>query len=159
MKKPGVGICLPSHTWLQSFCSLCTFPFRRYSYPIHLSIHCYTVRAQEALLLCHVSKIYSWLLIPILVGETFSCSEGCRRPLTEMKGWHFLKSKGADLRGHWGVVTVINEIFDRDRMSDGRSQWSRGLRHELSSPARTLGSWVRIPLKAWIFMCVYSVFV
>jgi hypothetical protein len=30
------------------------------------------------------------------------------------------------------------------------SQWSRGLRHELSSPARTLGTWVRIPLKTWM---------
>jgi hypothetical protein len=39
-----------------------------------------------------------------------------------------------------------------------RSQWSRGLRHKLSSPARTLGSWVRIQLKAWMFVCVYSVF-
>jgi hypothetical protein len=28
-----------------------------------------------------------------------------------------------------------------------RSQWPRGLRHELSSPAPTLGSWVRIPLR------------
>jgi hypothetical protein len=34
----------------------------------------------------------------------------------------------------------------------------RGLRYELSSLAPTLGSWVRIPLKAW--MCrIYSVFV
>jgi hypothetical protein len=39
-----------------------------------------------------------------------------------------------------------------------RSQWSRGLRHEMSSPAWTLGSWVRIPLEAWMFVCVYSVF-
>jgi hypothetical protein len=31
----------------------------------------------------------------------------------------------------------------------GRSQWPRSLRHELSSIAWTLGSWVRIPLKAW----------
>jgi hypothetical protein len=30
---------------------------------------------------------------------------------------------------------------------------------ELSSPARTLGSWLRIPLKAWAFVCTYSVFV
>jgi hypothetical protein len=29
-----------------------------------------------------------------------------------------------------------------------RSQWPTGLRYEMSSPARTLGSWVRIPLKA-----------
>jgi hypothetical protein len=40
-----------------------------------------------------------------------------------------------------------------------RSQWPRGLSHELSSLARTLGSWVRIPLKAWMSVCVYSVFV
>jgi hypothetical protein len=39
------------------------------------------------------------------------------------------------------------------------SQWPRGLRHELSSPSRTLGSWVGIPPKAWVSMCVYSVFV
>jgi hypothetical protein len=32
-----------------------------------------------------------------------------------------------------------------------------GLRHELFSLARTLGSWVRIPLKAWKIVCVYSV--
>jgi hypothetical protein len=35
-----------------------------------------------------------------------------------------------------------------------RSQWPRGLRHELPSPARTLGSRVRIPLEAWMFVCV-----
>jgi hypothetical protein len=29
-----------------------------------------------------------------------------------------------------------------------RSQWPRSLRHEPSSPARTLGSWVLIPLEA-----------
>jgi hypothetical protein len=31
-----------------------------------------------------------------------------------------------------------------------RSQWPRGIRHQLSSLARTLGSWVRIPLEAWM---------
>jgi hypothetical protein len=40
-----------------------------------------------------------------------------------------------------------------------RSQWPRGLRHEPSSPTRTLGSWVRIPLEAWMSVCVYFVFV
>jgi hypothetical protein len=29
----------------------------------------------------------------------------------------------------------------------GRSQWSRGLKHEVSSSASTLKSWVRIPLE------------
>jgi hypothetical protein len=40
-----------------------------------------------------------------------------------------------------------------------RSQCPRCLRHEMSSPARTLGSWIRISLKAWMSGCVYSVFV
>jgi hypothetical protein len=38
-----------------------------------------------------------------------------------------------------------------------RSQWPRGLRHEPSPPTRTLGSWVRIPLEAWMSVCIYSV--
>jgi hypothetical protein len=37
------------------------------------------------------------------------------------------------------------------------SQWPRGRRHELSSLPWTLGSWVRIPLEAWMSGCVYSV--
>jgi hypothetical protein len=36
-------------------------------------------------------------------------------------------------------------------------EWPRVLRHELSSPARRLGKWVRIPLEAWMSVCVYSV--
>jgi hypothetical protein len=35
----------------------------------------------------------------------------------------------------------------------------RCLKHELSSLARTLELWVRIPLKAWMSVCVYSLFV
>jgi hypothetical protein len=31
--------------------------------------------------------------------------------------------------------------------------------HEMSSLARTLGSWVRIPLEAWMYVHTYSVFV
>jgi hypothetical protein len=45
------------------------------------------------------------------------------------------------------------------RDTEGRSQWQHGLRHEHSSPARILGSWIRIPLEAWMSVCVYSVFV
>jgi hypothetical protein len=37
------------------------------------------------------------------------------------------------------------------------SQWPHGLRHEMSSPDQTLGSWVRIPLEAWMSVCVFSV--
>jgi hypothetical protein len=38
-----------------------------------------------------------------------------------------------------------------------RSQWPRCLRHELSSSAQTRLSWVRIPIEALMFVCVYSV--
>jgi hypothetical protein len=47
------------------------------------------------------------------------------------------------------------EMICKEFIAAGWSQWSR----ELSSPARTLGSWVRIPFKAWMFLCVYSLFV
>jgi hypothetical protein len=40
-----------------------------------------------------------------------------------------------------------------------RSQWLRGLRHEMSSSARTLVSWARIPLEELMSVYVYSVFV
>jgi hypothetical protein len=40
-----------------------------------------------------------------------------------------------------------------------RSQWPRCLRHELSSPAPTLRSWVRIQLEAWMFVCVLCAFI
>jgi hypothetical protein len=33
-----------------------------------------------------------------------------------------------------------------------------GLGHELFSPAPTLRSWVRIPLEAWMFVCVLCAF-
>jgi hypothetical protein len=36
-----------------------------------------------------------------------------------------------------------------------RSRWPCGLGHELYSLARTLGSWVRFPFKAWMFVCAF----
>jgi hypothetical protein len=45
-------------------------------------------------------------------------------------------------------------------MTAGRLQWQRGLSHELSSPAPKLGSWLRIPLKAWMSeLCVFILYV
>jgi hypothetical protein len=35
-----------------------------------------------------------------------------------------------------------------------RSQWPHGVRHEPCSSARTLGSWVRIPLETGMSVCV-----
>jgi hypothetical protein len=40
-----------------------------------------------------------------------------------------------------------------------QSQSPRGLRHEMSPPAETLGSWVRIPLEEWMSVRVSSVLV
>jgi hypothetical protein len=47
----------------------------------------------------------------------------------------------------------------RNNKKKVQTQWPRGLRHEPSSPARTPGSWVRIPIEAWMSVCVYYVFV
>jgi hypothetical protein len=41
----------------------------------------------------------------------------------------------------------------------GRSQWPRGPRHEMSSPAQTLGSWVRIPFETQKSLRISSMFV
>jgi hypothetical protein len=55
--------------------------------------------------------------------------------------------------------TQTNTIFPLADIQRCRSHWPRGLRHELSSSAQRLGSCVRIPLEAWMSVCVYSVFV
>jgi hypothetical protein len=47
----------------------------------------------------------------------------------------------------------------KEKINKSRLQWQRGLRHELSSPAQIMGSWVQIPLEACMSLCVYSVFV
>jgi hypothetical protein len=50
----------------------------------------------------------------------------------------------------------VSPHVDLDSLYNRRSQWPRGLRHELSSPAPTLGSWVRIPLRHGC-LCVFCV--
>jgi hypothetical protein len=51
-------------------------------------------------------------------------------------------------------LTMIHFTLRDDNQGTSRSQWPRGLRRELSSPARTLGSCVRIPLKKCMSVCV-----
>jgi hypothetical protein len=60
------------------------------------------------------------------------------------------------------VVACIHRTFSflvaeentQLKVSDPRSQWLRGLRH-LSTAARLLRSWIRIPSGAWMFVvCV-----
>jgi hypothetical protein len=58
------------------------------------------------------------------------------------------------------IRTSSNHLkFSRHLTIRCRPQWPRGVRHEPSSPARTLEQWVRISLETWMSMCVYSVFV
>jgi hypothetical protein len=57
------------------------------------------------------------------------------------------------------AVFTKNYLLGFAVMQFGESEWSRRLRHELSSLARTLGSWVLIPIKAQMSVFVYSMFV
>jgi hypothetical protein len=59
----------------------------------------------------------------------------------------------SDMRVSYLINLIVSDLITLI-IFDGRSRWPRGLRHELSSLARTLGSWVRILLKAW--MSVYA---
>jgi hypothetical protein len=58
---------------------------------------------------------------------------------------------------HFGtpIFCHVTLLSRKSRMS--RSQWPHGLSHDPSSSAGTLGSWVPIPLEAWMSVCVYSV--
>jgi hypothetical protein len=51
----------------------------------------------------------------------------------------------------------MEDIVYRPKRLKGRPQWPRGLGQELSSLAQTLGSLVRIPLKACVSVCLYSI--
>jgi hypothetical protein len=64
------------------------------------------------------------------------------------------KRKGAD-----GARKDGQKGVSRRKTEGHTKSWPRGLRHEMSSSTQTLGPWVQIPLKAWMSMCVYSVFV
>jgi predicted amino acid-binding ACT domain protein len=43
--------------------------------------------------------------------------------------------------------------------SKRRSQWRNSLRFELSSPAQVLRLWVQIPHEAYMFMCLFCVYI
>jgi hypothetical protein len=67
----------------------------------------------------------------------------------------------------WEKIKLIWHVFvdpntrsnNKHPSSRCRSQWRRSIRNEPSSTVRTLKSSLRIPLKAWMSVCVYSVFV
>jgi hypothetical protein len=57
------------------------------------------------------------------------------------------------------LVFLVNIRNKTKTIRISRSQWPRVLRHEMSLPAQSLGSLVRIPLEAWMSVPVSSVFV
>jgi hypothetical protein len=57
------------------------------------------------------------------------------------------------------IIVNISRNSRQYREMICQSQWPRGLRHEPPSPARTLGSWVRIPLEVRMSVYNYSVIV
>jgi hypothetical protein len=74
------------------------------------------------------------------------------------------KTRASDFfLGHFFILTVVQshmhdiyEIMYTSTYIKGRSQWPRGLRRELSSLARMLRSWIRVPLKAWMsVLCAF----
>jgi hypothetical protein len=55
----------------------------------------------------------------------------------------------------WKLELYLHSpIFLHGIVLNCRSRWPRGLRHELSSLTRKLGSWVRVQLKAWMSVCM-----
>jgi hypothetical protein len=56
----------------------------------------------------------------------------------------------------WCLITKKENLHFYPYMFN---KWPSRLRHEISSSARTLGSWVRIPLEAWMYVCTPYVFV
>jgi hypothetical protein len=86
-------------------------------------------------------RLYRWNIVPLIIkGNGTHTNHLCTASL--IITFHMLQD------ALWTFKQVINRLH-----------WSRVLRHEPPSPARTLESCVRIPLKAWMSFCVYSVFV
>jgi predicted nucleic acid-binding Zn ribbon protein len=65
-------------------------------------------------------------------------------------------------RNRYLFFRVASELYsfktEPSKRHDSLSQRPLGLRQELSSPAPTLRSWVRMPFESWMSVCVYSVF-
>jgi hypothetical protein len=59
------------------------------------------------------------------------------------------------IRNSHATCSIFITRFTVSVMKYCHSQWPRRLRHELSSLSRTLGSWVRIPLNAWMPVCAF----
>jgi hypothetical protein len=57
------------------------------------------------------------------------------------------------------INSISKSVMCKYQCSKGPKADHSGLSQELSSLARMLRFWVRIPLEAWVYVCVYSDFV
>jgi hypothetical protein len=120
-------------------------------------------------------KGYAYIWFPY-VTRAHECYTGYPRSrCTEtVKRWLWLFSLVFRLLFATGRNTFISAVLDLylvikcslslereyniGKVTVSLSQWPPGLRREISSLTRKLGSWVWIPLKAWMSVCAYSVF-
>jgi hypothetical protein len=78
--------------------------------------------------------------------------------------WETHRAPAVDINAHVSAGTGLGTFVDCDCLCSFkrglcRGQWPDVRRHELSSPAQTLGLWVRTPLEIQNSVCVYNVFV
>jgi hypothetical protein len=85
----------------------------------------------------------NWIIVQHKIKEE-------RRKILPKSGWHYFP-----LGIYISIIMLYRCEHKRVLHFICRSRWPRGLRHEMSSPARTLGSWVGIPRMDVYF---YSVF-
>jgi hypothetical protein len=117
-----------------------------------------------------LGQSHVWRLYP---RELLVCSEG----LTYTRFHYFCKCFRVFVKAHSSVVDIsflklpftvtgfslitvpgfIIGVLLSDVSGCPLADHSGSLRHELSSPAQTLGLWVRIPFEALMSVCVYSV--
>jgi hypothetical protein len=101
------------------------------------------------------------------VGRTPACVKTCNSQDTMSATWRKERStvetneimKTAAHRSEawcWRKFLSLCRVF---WCLSWRSWCAAALRHELFSASQTLRSWVRIPLNAWMSVCIYSVFV
>jgi hypothetical protein len=69
--------------------------------------------------------------------------------------WHLTEQVGRVPTPWTSIREAFISNFGMHILLTCRQLCPRGLRHELFSSARTLGSWVQIPLKAWMSVFVY----
>jgi hypothetical protein len=119
---------------------------------------------------CVTDFVLSWrFTVHVNTAHSPFTSCGCRLCCGHFRGINYHKVNQTCPFWPFGdIVLVLNckdstnrqkrEIYHTNEFTS-LSLWPCGLRHEPSSPARTLGSWVHISLETWKCVCVYSVFV